>query len=135
MNTIGHISYNDPTIESYSPFYLDIPQDSLLDPVHFNAILYGDCKRREDVRTYRECSSLVHRTKYQTNTSNSDCPSLKTECEEQNILGKSREELQEEYNYLESELHTINSNINQRARNLITLEQAAKCRWYQVSMQ
>ena len=104
---------------------LQLPQDSLIDPIHFNAILYGNCEKKEDVRIYRQCSKLAYMTSYQEGTSNSACPSLKTECEKQNILGKSREELQKEYNLLGLNLRTLNSFINKFGRNLITLEQAA----------
>ena len=103
----------------------DLIEDSLIDPTHFNAILYGNCEKREDVRIYRQCSTLAYMTSYQEGTSNSDCPSLKTECERQNILGKSREELQKEYNLLGLSLRTWNRIINKQERNLITLEQAA----------
>ena len=39
--------------------------DSLLDPAHFNAILYGNCSKRDDVNTYRQCSSLSQTTGYE----------------------------------------------------------------------
>ena len=99
--------------------------DSLLDPSHFNAILYGNCSHREDVRIYRECSELAYMTAYQNSTSNNDCPPLKAECEKQDILGIGKRKLQEDYRSLESQLHFTNSMINRMGKALITLEQAA----------
>ena len=34
--------------------------DSLLDPAHFQAILYGNCSLRNDVKLYRQCSHLAY---------------------------------------------------------------------------
>ena len=34
---------------------------SLLDPTHFDAIIYGKCKEREDLELYRECASLSYK--------------------------------------------------------------------------
>ena len=45
---------------------------SLLDPVHFNAILYGNCPSRDDIKLYRQCSSLSYMTRY--NGTEDDCP-------------------------------------------------------------
>ncbi len=59
---------------------------SLLDPSHFNAILYGDCRKRDDVKLYRECSSLSTLTSYDGTAD--DCPALKQRCERENVLGR-----------------------------------------------
>ena len=57
---------------------------SLLDPTHFNVILYGTCQTKPDVKLYHQCSSLA----YNTNFNNLDCPPLKAQCESSNVLGR-----------------------------------------------
>ena len=62
-------------------------EDSLLDPTHFNVILYRGCSKRDDVRLYNECELLNQTTEYHS------CSEKKFYCDRQNILGrdKSRE--------------------------------------------
>ena len=55
---------------------------SLLDPTHFNVILYGICQERTDVNLYNQCSALA----YNEDFNNSDCPPLKNQCESSNVL-------------------------------------------------
>ena len=64
-----------------------LAEESLLDPTHFNAILYGTCSQRNDVNLYRQCSQLAYLTSYDLN-GNDLCPPLKQMCESQNILGR-----------------------------------------------
>ena len=61
-------------------------ENSLIDPTHFNAILYGNCPYREDVKLFRECNKLS----YQNSLFNWTCLSQKTHCERQNILGRDK---------------------------------------------
>ncbi len=103
----------------------DFSEYSLLDPVHFNAILYGNCANREDVQLYRTCAALARQTGYQGLTSNEDCPDLKNQCENQNVLGKSQEQIEKEHRVLNFQIRSTNALINRMSRNLITLEQAA----------
>ena len=62
-------------------------EDSLLDPTHFNVILYKDCSKRDDVRLYNECRLSGQTTEHYS------CREKKLYCDSQNILGrdKSRE--------------------------------------------
>ena len=62
-------------------------EDSLLDPTHFNVILYKGCSKRVDVRLYNECELLGQTTTHYS------CREKKLYCDNQNILGrdKSRE--------------------------------------------
>ena len=62
-------------------------EDSLLDPTHFNVILYRGCSKRDDVRLYKECKLLKQ------NTETYSCREKKFYCDNQNTLGrdKSRE--------------------------------------------
>lgn len=74
--------------------------DSLLDPAHFNTILYPECESREDTRLYRECSSLAYKTSH--GGSGNRCGDKKDRCERSNVLGRDkRSEL--------DRLHTIKS--------------------------
>ena len=59
---------------------------SLLDPAHFNAILYGDCSEIEDVKLFRECSTLSYQSS--TNDNHHDCLNEKKYCESQNVLNR-----------------------------------------------
>ena len=65
-------------------------QASLLDPAHFNAILYGDCRKREDVSLFRRCS-YISQTNHCNNcsTHNYFCE-RKQECDSQNVLNRKR---------------------------------------------
>ena len=62
-------------------------EDSLLDPTHFNFILYRGCSKRDDVRLYKECELRLQNTEFYS------CRETKFYCDNQNILGrdKSRE--------------------------------------------
>ena len=62
-------------------------EDSLLDPTHFNVILYRGCSKRDDVSLYNECELLSQTTEHYS------CSEKKFHCDNQNILGrdKSRE--------------------------------------------
>ena len=71
----------------HTPRSSRLAEDSLLDPTHFNAILYGTCSQRNDVNLYRQCSRLVSMTSYDSN-GNDLCPPLKKICDSQNILGR-----------------------------------------------
>lgn len=58
---------------------------SLLDPTHFNVILYGECQTRPDVRLYHQCSSLAYATEFNNNL---NCPPLKDRCDASDMLGR-----------------------------------------------
>ena len=97
---------------------------SLLDPAEFNAILYGNCTKREDVRILRECSRLAYTTSYLNRSSREDnCPPLKTECERQNVQGKSLAQIQAEERILSRRINSLNSHINNYSSKLMALEQ------------
>ena len=66
---------------------LDGFDSSLFDPSHFNAIIYGYCSEREDLRLFRQCSELAYQ---ESRFENSECLALKAECERQNILGRDK---------------------------------------------
>ena len=59
---------------------------SLLDPSHFQAILYGNCSLRNDVNLYRMCSRLA----YQNSNNNPSCLQEKAYCESQDVLGRNK---------------------------------------------
>ena len=59
---------------------------SLLDPAHFNAILYGDCQERKDVKVFRECSSLAYQNVDLVAENN--CREQKQSCESQDVLNR-----------------------------------------------
>ena len=63
-------------------------QASLLDPIHFDAILYGQCDSREDLNLFRQCSELA----YQNSQNNRNCHVLRRQCEAQDILGRHRQQ-------------------------------------------
>ncbi len=67
-------------------------ESSLLDPAHFNAILYGQCHHREDVKLYRECSQLAYQTSIQ-NGGEHNCLDQKERCEISNVLGRNKSEV------------------------------------------
>lgn len=62
-------------------------EESLIDPAHFNAIIYGNCAHREDVRLFRECDRLS----YQSSSFHPWCLRQKAYCERQNVLGRDRD--------------------------------------------
>ena len=63
-------------------------ETSLLDPAHFNIILYGNCSKREDVRFYKQCSELAYITEYHENSDEPNCPDIKDKCDRSDILGR-----------------------------------------------
>ena len=63
-------------------------QASLLYPIHFDAILYGQCDSREDLKLFRQCSELA----YQNSQNNRNCHVLRRQCEAQDILGRQRQQ-------------------------------------------
>ncbi len=68
---------------------------SLLDPIHFNVILYNNCPTRNDVKLYNDCYNFNY----------SDI-TLISQCKRQNLLGRSK---QRELEILESEISSNNS--------------------------
>ena len=66
-------------------------EQSLLDPAHFNAILYGECEDRDDVRLFRECSELS----YKNSRYDRDCLRQKAYCDQQDVLGRNQVSSQE----------------------------------------
>ncbi len=60
---------------------------SLLDPIHFDAILYGHCDSREDLKMFRQCSELA----YQNSRYHRDCHVSKRRCEALDLLGRERQ--------------------------------------------
>ena len=90
---------------------------SLLDPTHFNAILYGQCPTRDDVRLYRECSTLIYTTGY-NEENQEDCPELKQQCEVSNILGKDKER---ELDYLTAQLRRYENNIIENSLSIVNI--------------
>ena len=92
-------------------------ENSLLDPSHFQSILYGNCSLRNDVKLYRRCSRLS----YQISSSDNACLDQKAYCENQNVLGRDKiaeqqriireiQSLQEELDMLDMRL-TNNSEL------------------------
>ena len=64
-------------------------EHSLLDPTHFNVILYGGtCSSRDDIRLYQQCASLAYLTRYKPDSIRNDCPPEKQQCEMSNVLGR-----------------------------------------------
>ena len=98
MNLIKRwsIVFDDPLDHGFqwrSPLHCEEPtlsnediKYSLLDPTHFNAILYGNCSSRDDVRHYRECMRLA----FQNSSFNFNCLSQKHQCETLNLLGRDK---------------------------------------------
>ena len=62
---------------------------SLLDPMHFDAIIYGSCKERKDLELYRECSRLSIRDSRRKTFLGCN-QNKKRECESKDILGRGR---------------------------------------------
>ena len=59
--------------------------ESLLDPGHFNSVLYGDCDIN---KSFNDCSQLA----YENSFIKKNCIEKKHECESQNILGRNKQE-------------------------------------------
>ena len=86
-------------------------EDSLLDPSHFQAILYGNCSSRNDVKLYRQCSHLS----YQTPSSDNACLAQKDYCDRQNVLGRDKiaeqERINQEIQDLQAKLNALDIEI------------------------
>ena len=86
--------------------------DSLLDPSHFQAILYGNCSLRGDVSLYRQCSRLSYQTLSNT------CLDQKAYCESQNVLGRNKileqHKIREEMQVLRAELDLLESRLQEK---------------------
>ena len=82
-------------------------EDSLLDPSHFQSILYGNCFLRDDVKLYRRCSRLS----YQILSDENACLAEKNYCDRQNVLGRDklveRQRINDEIQNLQAELNAI----------------------------
>ena len=81
---------------------------SLLDATHFNAILYGNCVDKEDVRLYSQCyGSQIPISSYATVVNKEEICSVRKrkseECRSSNVLGRSRER---ELSIIRNELST-----------------------------
>ncbi len=91
-------------------------ESSILDPAHFNAILYGQCHHREDVKLYRECSQLAYQTSIQ-NGGEHDCSDQKERCERSNVLGRNKSEIlsieRENLQYFKEELRIFKSMLEE----------------------
>lgn len=59
---------------------------SLLDPGHFNSILYGGCSEKN--KLFNECSKLAYKSSFD----NENCMEKKRWCESQNMLGRNKQE-------------------------------------------
>ena len=94
-------------------------EQSLLDPTHFNVILYGsDCSSRDDIQLYQQCASLTHVTSYKPNSYEDDCPSEKQQCEASNVLGR---DLEEDIAKLETQLNEKLDRISSINRDIFNL--------------
>ena len=84
--------------ERWKNVFTSSTEASLIDPVHFNAIIYGNCSRRNDVRLFRQCSALT----FQGSLLNPGCLRQKAYCERQNLLGRDKnKELEDLSNLLQ----------------------------------
>ena len=75
---------------------------SLLDPTHFKAILYGNCTDREDVQLYNQCYDITFSSDDEENYC-SIRRDIVAECRKANVLGRTK---QRELDILEHELST-----------------------------
>ena len=86
----------------------------LLDPSHFQSILYGNCSLRNDVKLYRRCSRLS----YQILSSENACLTEKAYCDRQNVLGRDKvaeqQRIGKEMQDLQAELNTINTGLTHK---------------------
>ena len=76
---------------------------SLIDPAYFNAILYGNCSSRDDVKLFRECDALS----FQSSLMNPSCLKKKSDCERQNLLGRDKNK----------ELEALNNELREKQRD------------------
>ena len=60
--------------------------DSLIEPVYFYSLLYGNCSLRSDIKLFGQCSRLS----YQSSKDNPGCLEQKAICESQEILGRDK---------------------------------------------
>ena len=88
--------------------------NSLLDPSHFQAILYGNCSLRDDVKLYRQCSRLS----YQTLSNGNACLDQKAYCESQNVLGRNKileqHKIREEIQTLQAEWDLLETRLQKK---------------------
>ena len=70
--------------ERWENVYNSRTNESLLDPGHFNSILYGDCAINQH---FNECSQLAYNDTYDHPT----CTEKKRQCKSQNILGRNKQ--------------------------------------------
>lgn len=114
---------NDPSWTHFSPsLHFQQQEDpialnedlrhSLLDPTYFNAIIYGNCLIRDDVRQYRECSRLA----YQSSSFDFDCLSQKYACEQLNLLGRDKDR---ELARLYAESYRLQSHLGSATEDLV----------------
>ena len=89
--------------ERWKSTFTENTETSLIDPVHFNAILYGNCPDRDDVRLFRQCDALS----FQNSSFNPDCLEKKVYCERQNLLGRDKNK----------ELQTLDSELRDKQRD------------------
>ena len=73
--------------ERWNNVFKEGKNNSLLTPGQFNAILYGSCKRKNQI--FNQCAQLAYRS---TNKYSKSCTETKQKCETQNIRGLSKEE-------------------------------------------
>ena len=101
---------------------------SLLDPAHFEAILYGNCMDREGIRLYNQC----YRTEVTSSTQEESCSIKRNnteECRRANVLGRSR---QRELSIIRNELSTnlsgyrnAHNKIRVKSKTPIVVEESA----------
>ena len=77
-------------------------EDSLLDPTHFNVILYKGCSKRDDVRLYDECNNPEQTTDHYS------CREKKLYCDNQNILGRDKSRELQRIDRMLQELRRLN---------------------------
>lgn len=90
-------------------------KESLLDPVHFNAIIYGHCLERPDVALFRQCDRLGYRSSFFDRS----CLAQKAYCERQNVLGRDKRAELQRYNdrleYVQERIQQIKADTNSNA--------------------
>ena len=76
--------------------------ESLLDPGHFNYILYGDCAINQH---FNECSQLAYNDIHDHPT----CTEKKRQCESQNVLGRNK---QKEITRIQEQIDTMKTSVS-----------------------
>ncbi len=81
--------------------------ESLLDPGHFNSILYGDCAINQH---FNECSQLA----YNDTDDHPTCTEKKRQCKSQNILGRNKQKeikrIQEQIDIMKTSVSNMETN-------------------------